>query len=194
MMIRLDKISFGYPERDLGRNVRTILSDYSLEIPDGARICLSAPSGKGKSTVLRLIMGLEKPDSGIVNGTDGLSFSCVFQDSRLLPWKTVLENVSMFSDSDSARDMLGRLGLSDSADKYPDELSGGMNRRVCLARALCHQFDVLILDEAFTGLDEGIKNDCLRITDGCIGKKTLVMTSHDLSDAAALKAVVVANL
>ncbi len=185
-MIRFDSVYFGY---GAGRDV---LQDVSLTIPDGARLCLWAPSGGGKTTMLRLLMGLEKPRKGRITGTEGLRFSAVFQEDRLLPWKTAAENVALFSDDASARAMLWRLGLGEAADDKPDRLSGGMKRRVALARALCHDCDVLVLDEPLTGLDAQAKTICLQTIDEAARGKTLVMTGHDAADAAFLRAKKVA--
>lgn len=181
-MIRLDRVTFGYgPQKE-------VLRDISLEIPEGGRLCLTGPSGEGKTTVLRLLLGLEKPRRGTISVPEGTAFSAVFQEDRLLPWKTALENVALFSDRETARRCLAALGLSDSLDAMPDTLSGGMKRRVALARALAHPFDVLVLDEALTGLDGGTKTQCLAAIDQAVGHRTLVMATHDESEAAALGA------
>lgn len=181
-MIEFSHVDFGY------KAGQEILRDFSLTVPDGGRICLWAPSGGGKTTVLRLLMGLEKPRKGIITGRENLRFSAVFQEDRLLPWKTVAENVALFSDDAFARDMLQRLGLGDVCDEMPAALSGGMKRRVALARALCHDFDVLVLDEPLTGLDEQTKAICLQTIDEAARGKMLVMTGHDKQDAAFLQA------
>lgn len=181
-MIRFDGVSFGY---GFGKNV---LHDFHLTIPDGGRIWLWSPSGGGKTTVLRLLMGLEKPRKGRITGCEGLRFSPVFQEDRLLPWKTVKENAALYSDEETARTMLTRLGLGEVLDARPSELSGGMKRRVALARALCHDCDVLVLDEPLTGLDAEAKKICLQAIEEKVHGKTMVMTTHDASDAAFLRA------
>ena len=159
-MIVFENVSFGYKR---GINV---LSGFSLEVPDSGRVCLFGKSGCGKSTVLRLAMGLAKPGSGRITGTEGIAVSAVFQEDRLIPWKTVLENVALFADgkeqvaagesdrvaagasgrehaggnaapADHAAYYLCALGLGDVLQSFPDELSGGMKRRVALARVCC---------------------------------------------------------
>lgn len=183
-MIRFEHVSFQY------EHGKKILNDLSLEFRPHGRYCLSAPSGKGKSTVFRLAAGLEKPDSGRITGMEGKTVSAVFQDDRLIPWKTVLENISLFSSlpEEQIINTLRLLGLDGTENMLPKELSGGMGRRVALARALCHESDILILDEVFTGLDEETRKQCLSVTDELIQDRTLLMASHELSDAEALHA------
>lgn len=182
-MVRLDNVTFGYALW------KPILRDFSLTAEPGARICLTGASGKGKTTVLRLIMGLEKPRKGTVFMPEGIRISAVFQEDRLLPHKTVLENTALFSDAETARGTLCKLGVGGVTEEYPSALSGGMKRRVALARALSHPFDLLVLDEAFTGLDAQSKERCLTAVDAAVGDRTLLMVSHDESEAAALGAV-----
>ena len=182
-MIRFDHVTFGY---GLGEDV---LRDFSLDIPAGGRVCLTGASGQGKTTALRLLLGLEQPQRGAVIRPEGVRFSVVFQEDRLLPWKTVLENAALFSDADAARCWLTELGLGDSLDALPGTLSGGMKRRAALARALAHPFDVLVLDEALTGLDDAARSRCLAAIDRAVGpQKTLVMACHDRAEADALGA------
>ena len=179
-MIRFDHVTFGYvPER-------AVLRGFSLEVPSGGRVCLTGASGQGKTTALRLLLGLEKPRKGTISVPEGVRFSAVFQENRLLPWKTVLENAALFSDEESARRILTTLGLGDSLDALPETLSGGMKRRAALGRALAHPFDVLVLDEALTGLDGETKRRCLTAIDDAVGRRTLVLATHDAEEAHAL--------
>lgn len=180
-MLEMSHVSFGYGLK------RNILKDFYLSLPDGGRICLQGASGAGKTTVLRLAMGLEKPRRGTVMLTPGTRISAVFQEDRLLPHKTVLENVALFGDGEKAREILCKLMIEET-DAMPADLSGGQKRRVALARALVHPFDLLILDEALTGLDEESRCVCLTAIDEAVGDRCLLMASHDPRDAEILRA------
>ncbi|MBO4853918.1 MAG: ABC transporter ATP-binding protein [Oscillospiraceae bacterium] len=184
-MIRFENVTFAY------RGKPPVLESWSLAIPDGARLSLFGASGIGKTTALRLLMGLERPRHGRVTGTEGLRFSAVFQENRLLSERTVLENAALFSDTETACRVLNRLGLADVLDSLPHQISGGQRRRAALGRALAHPFDVLVLDEALTGLDGESAERCLTAIDEITADKTLVLVSHDKSHAERLRAVAV---
>jgi ABC-type nitrate/sulfonate/bicarbonate transport system permease component/ABC-type nitrate/sulfonate/bicarbonate transport system ATPase subunit len=154
-------------EKKFNENTLCNYDDFSLS-SDVINV-LKGPSGSGKTTLLRLLSDLEKPDSGKIDKDALLSFACSFQDVRLLPWLTVLENIIYGmkpEDKHVAGDLsdflLRKMELEDQRNKYPDELSGGQQQRVGLARALAAKSDVLLLDEALTGLDNELKK---RITD-----------------------------
>ena len=181
-MLEMSHVTFGY---GLKRNV---LKDFSLSLPDGGRICLQGASGRGKTSVLRLAMGLEKPRRGSVILSPGTRISVVFQEDRLLPHKTVLENAALFGEEKVAKDMLCKLMMGEYLTAMPAELSGGQKRRVALARALVHPFDLLILDEALTGLDEACREVCLAAIDEAVGDRCLLLATHDRRDAEALHA------
>ena len=181
-MLEVQNVTFGYSLRD------SVIKDFSLTVPDGGRICLQGASGVGKTTLLRLAMGLERPRRGSVSLTPGTKISAVFQEDRLLPQDTVLGNVALFSDVERAKETLCKLNLKEYLNTYPETLSGGQKRRVALARALAHPFDLLILDEALTGLDEETRLLCLAVIDETVGGSGLLMASHDLRDAEALHA------
>ena len=131
-----------------------MLRQFSAELPLEGVTVLRGASGAGKTTLFRLLLGLEKLDIGEVTGMLGKRPAVMFQEDRLLPWATALENVSLVSDAARAEAALSRLGLCDNLCQLPGELSGGMRRRVALARALAYGGDILFLDEPFTGLDE----------------------------------------
>ena len=136
---------------------KTVIENLNAEIPDRGITGIFGPSGSGKTTLLRIICGLDSPDSGRVTGTEDVRFSLVFQEDRLLESCTALKNVDIVSDREKAEYWLGKTGLGDSFDKYPSQLSGGMRRRVALARAFAFDGDILVLDEPFNGIEEETK-------------------------------------
>lgn len=166
----------------------TVIDNFSLELEKGSRIALMGPSGCGKTSLLKAIAGLMKPRSGSVS-VDG-SISCVFQEPRLLPWLSALENINaVLSDSPStmpeARKWLEAVGLGEAADKRPEELSGGMRQRLSIARALAYGGEVLLLDEPLKGMDadteDSVKALILREAEG----KTLILVTHNEAEARA---------
>lgn len=158
---------------------KKVLDKLSFEIPDKGIFGIFGASGHGKTTLLRLICGLEKPDSGEIFGTTELKFSVVFQEDRLLPSLTALENVALVSDKATASGLLERVGLAESANKYPSELSGGMSRRTAIARALAYGGDMLILDEPFKGLEAELKEDIGKLICEYAQTKPVVIVTHD---------------
>jgi len=148
-----------------------VLAGIDLEIPASQFVALLGPSGCGKSTLLRLVAGLDTPDGGSVavggrpvrrrEQLDAIAF--VFQEAHLLPWRTLIKNVllplelrgmALGERRDRALHMLEKVGLSDARERYPAQLSGGMQLRGSLARALVTEPRLLLLDEPFAALDE----------------------------------------
>ncbi|MBO5213690.1 MAG: amino acid ABC transporter ATP-binding protein [Clostridia bacterium] len=168
-----------------------VLENLSFSVSPGERVLISAPSGGGKTTLLRILCGLESADSGTVQGILPGSVAYQFQEPRLFPQLTALENITcIHPDPESARQTallwLEKLGLAEAAHQYPHELSGGMKQRVALARALSADRPILFLDEPFTALDPELK-DAVRNTvlAACEGK-TLFLVSHDPKDGELL--------
>jgi len=164
---------------------RRILDEVSLTAEPGRIVCLFGPSGCGKTTVLNVAAGLVRPDSGRVSVTgDRLGYG--FQDDRLVPWLSVRENLQLglagHCTPDEARrrtDLwLERLGLADAAAKRPGALSGGMRRRVNLARALAVDPDVLLLDEPFAFLDGAMIETVQRYIAELRDRTTILIVSH----------------
>ena len=166
-----------------------VLDRLNWRFPGGQISCVQGPSGCGKTTLLRLIAGLEAPDSGEIRGADGKKISAVFQENRLLENLTAEKNILLtarpgFTRTD-ARALLNDLGLSNAAQRRVRELSGGMQRRVAVARALAADYELLLLDEPLTGLDDDARLRVLRRIQADLNGRTAIWITHD-PDAAAL--------
>lgn len=178
---------------------RDIIRDLSFALPAGASLSLLGPSGCGKTTLLRLIMGLEQPSAGSIEIDPPLraQMTYVFQEPRLVPWRTALENVllplELQSEKNSdatqhAIELLHKLGLGERLHHFPHELSGGMQMRTALARALVTKPRLLLLDEPFAALDERTR---FRLQDLLLElKSTLslqyVFVTHSIAEAVYL--------
>ena len=169
---------------------RTVITGCSLSLAAGDRVALMGPSGCGKTTLLRIVLSLQKPDRGSII-TSAQRIGAVFQEPRLLPWRTAAENVNLvLSDRpetmSEARAWLDRLELSDALDLYPAELSGGMQQRVSIARALSISPDLLVLDEPFKGLDAELHDRVLETVCTSLSGAALLLATHSEEEAEAL--------
>jgi NitT/TauT family transport system ATP-binding protein len=160
-----------------------VFDGFSHMFPSNSITAVTGPSGSGKTTLLRIIAGFEKADGGEVR-IDGKKISMVFQEDRLLPSKTALENVAAVTDRENARRWLEKVGLKDDACTLPGELSGGMKRRVAIARALAFGGDILLLDEPFMGLDPDLHDSIFDLILREKGKACIILVTHDMEDAA----------
>ena len=170
---------------------KTVLQNVSFTAGAGVT-CVMAPSGSGKTTLLRLVLGLETPDGGEVFVPAGCRFAAVFQENRLLEGLDTLGNLRFVLgpalEEPAARALLEELGLGDVGSKIVRDYSGGMKRRLALARALLAPCDALVLDEPFTGLDPEIRARCWEQVRRYTAGKSVVLASHDPADARALEA------
>ncbi len=180
-----------------------LINDLSLHIPAGDRVCIMAPSGTGKTTLLNLLTGGLKPDSGIVSFEvdtgDGVNISMVFQEDRLCSEYTAAYNIALglkrgCRKTDLIQSHLEQLGMGESIFADVKELSGGMKRRVAIVRAVMSQSRVLILDEPFASLDEELKDRTAEYIIENLNGRTLVVVSHDEKDAERLNARILPNL
>jgi polar amino acid transport system ATP-binding protein len=186
---------------------RTVLDDVSLEVGTGEVVCLIGASGSGKSTLLRCINLLEPIDDGTIH-LDGVDISepgldpdpirrrigMVFQSYNLFPHMSVLRNITLAPTKvlrrpkaearAGALELLGRFGLADKADAYPDQLSGGQQQRVAIVRALAMQPEIMLLDEVTAALDPVLVGEVLDVirelrTNGM----TMVLATHEMGFA-----------
>ena len=175
-MLIIDGITVTYGENK-------VLNNFSADLSQFAITALCGPSGCGKTTLLNVIAGFVKPQSGSIK-TDKTPV-LMFQQPRLFPWLTAIQNVNaVLSDKKetlpTARQMLEKAGFFDF-DKYPDQLSGGMQQRVALARTLASSGELLLLDEPFSALDADSKQALLQLikNDG----RQMIFVTHDPADA-----------
>ena len=188
-MLVIDRIYYQYDRSP-------ILDGVSLTLAPGQILCLTGPSGCGKTTLLRIAAGLTQPSSGVINNR----FACtayVFQEPRLLPWQTTQENLAFGlkakgipkPERDRTSIQLAKqLGLEQALYHYPHQLSGGMQQRVALGRALAINPDLLLLDEPFNGLDVGRRREFQQILLQLLSDRNLAacLVSHDLAEAVRL--------
>ena len=184
-MLELNEISLRFGDKQ-------VLDGCTLRLKTGEHIALMGPSGCGKTTLLRVALSLQPPDTGSVSGDVGRT-AAVFQEPRLLPWRTAAENVNaVLSDTKEtmpeALSMLDRVELSDAAEKYPAELSGGMQQRVSIARALAYRPDLLVLDEPFRGLDDELRGRIVSLLSASLPSPSasLLLVTHSEDEARAL--------
>ena len=205
--VEVEHVSVVYPAKE---HTVTALADVSLSIKEGEFVSLIGPSGCGKTTLLRVVADLEQVTSGSVR-VNGLSarearlaraYGYVFQSPALFPWRTVLANVCLpleihGLDKDRARrvalEHLERVGLTGFEGKYPWQLSGGMQQRVSIARALGFEPKLLMMDEPFGALDEitrdRLNEQLLRLWER--EKRTVVFVTHSIPEAVFLSSRIV---
>ncbi len=188
--IRLDRLSKAYGEH-------RVLENFSAFIPSGKITALMAPSGQGKTTLLRILMGLETADSGHIDGLEGLRLSAVFQEDRLCENLTASANIRLAAPRKNPEEIshaLQAIGLEGVSRQPVRELSGGMRRRVAILRALLADYDLLFLDEPFKGLDEVTKELVIRDTRQRAAGKTVLLVTHDKEEADAMGACQILEL
>lgn len=197
VLISCKKIRKVFPQDE---GVLVVLDGVSFDVEEGSFTTLLGPSGCGKSTLLNILRGLDNVSDGELelscSGIDDVRMSYVFQTDRLLPWKTIIENITFVHNPDESKNdikdkamsYLELVGLTDFTNHFPHQLSGGMRQRVGIARALSVEPDILLMDEPFSHLDEitakKMRGDLIDIWQKA--KVTILFVTHDLSEATLL--------
>jgi len=202
--LHLDRVSFSYNQQD---SLVHVLDDVTLTINEGEFVSIIGPSGCGKSTLLSLLSGLNFPSDGrivlgdkILDGP-GLERGVVFQHYSLFPWMSARKNIifglEQLKDGRSHKELeavtdkyLELVGLGNVGEKYPSQLSGGMQQRVAIARAFAMDSQMLLMDEPFSAVDaknrSTLQELLLELWDGGEKKKTVVFVTHDVDEAILL--------
>lgn len=174
-------------------NDNIIFNGLNVEFRDNEINCILGPSGVGKTTLFNILAKIESHDSGSITGTEKKRVAYVFQEDRLLEWKTVYENIAfVIADEKDIRKRVEKViqmvRLSGYEGYYPNELSGGMRQRVSLARAFVYNPQLLFLDEPFKGLDIALKEDIMKdfYEQWDKEKYSVIMATHDIEEAILL--------
>lgn len=192
--INIDIVAKSYPA-SLGNDSRQTIADFQLQVAGNQFVCLVGPSGCGKTTLLNMIAGLDRSYSGNIvtdNGRQAPKIGYVFQNPRLLPWRTVRQNIELVFDGDPPSalidNLLAEMQLTEAQHQYPQRLSLGMQRRVAIIRAFAIDPDILLLDEPFVSLDAGNARQVRSLLYGLWQQRphTVLFVSHDLREAIAL--------
>ncbi len=170
------------------------LAPTDADFAEHSFTCIVGRSGCGKTTLLRLLCGLEKPDAGTIELPPGKRIAPVFQEPRLMPWLNVARNITLAARHDAELDertlpeLLRMLEMEGTERLYPSQLSGGMAQRVSLGRTLFYNPDIILMDEPFSALDyftrQGLQRTLLRLHAG--QRKTIIFVTHDVEEALLL--------
>ena len=195
-MLKLKNIKFKYDNSN-----EQVLDKFNLELSEGETLAILGASGCGKSTILRIIAGLEIPQDGSVyiNGkdvskvpTEKRNVGFVFQEYALFPHMTVYDNINYGLNSkgnkEKIEEVANLVGISEYLKRYPHELSGGQRQRVALARSIAYQPNILLLDEPFSNLDTELKDQIRNDLKNILNKTniTTILVTHDKDDAKVL--------
>ncbi|ORU91125.1 MAG: nitrate/sulfonate/bicarbonate ABC transporter ATP-binding protein [Cycloclasticus sp. symbiont of Poecilosclerida sp. N] len=171
------------------------IKDLRFELSSNEFVCIVGPSGCGKTTLLNIIAQLDQQFDGVIqwdNNSAEIKSSYVFQTPRLLPWRSVMENIQLANNNQnsfaSMKSLLQKLGLENNLDSFPNHLSLGMQRRVALARAFCVQSDILLMDEPFVSLDQPTARKARELLLALWQEqpRCIIFVTHDLNEAIEL--------
>lgn len=162
---------------------KIVLKNFNIDIREGQTTFVLGKSGSGKTTFSKIVLGLEKIDAGEITGLDGKKISVVFQEDRLMENMTIGSNFKMTVDSHINRkqivEKMEKIGLFQPLETKISELSGGMKRRISILRAFLIEFDLIVMDEPFRGLDEETKEKVMNFVIQNIKGKTAIIITHN---------------
>ena len=175
-----------------------VFDHFNLVLQTHSTTGIMGKSGRGKTTLLRLLLGLESPDSGQILGLENQLLSAVFQEDRLIDTLTIYQNICLphlhqhtLPERSHVASVLASLDITPDLDKKVGELSGGMKRRVAIIRAVMAQYDCLILDEPFKGLDAKTKDLTMAYVKSNTRNKTVLLVTHDITELDFLQCEVI---
>ena len=174
MDIRVENLCKSYGDNQ-------VLDHFSCVFQEKKRTCIMGKSGVGKTTLLSILLGIEKADSGTIDGLQGKKISAVFQENRLFENLDAVTNIRITTGKTDTEivSLLKEMDLPETDKKPVQEYSGGMKRRVAIARALLADYDLLLMDEPLKGLDEATKNKVEEIIKKNTADKTVIFVTHD---------------
>ncbi|MCL1792529.1 MAG: ATP-binding cassette domain-containing protein [Oscillospiraceae bacterium] len=175
--------------KSYGQNA--VFGNFGCQIEEGAVNCIMGASGKGKTTLIRILLGLEKPDSGQISGIADLKKSVVFQEDRLCENLSAESNIRLACRKalkmNSITEAMLAVGLNSDCLKQPvRSMSGGQKRRVAILRALMAEYDILFMDEPFKGLDAEIKKKTMSYAKEQSNGKTVILVTHDKKECETM--------
>lgn len=183
-MININKVSVDFQGHK-------VLSDINMHIADHEIVVIIGTSGCGKTTLLKAVSGVIKDYEGSITGLDKNNISYVFQDDRLLPWRSVWDNIKLVKDGDNAEEIqsfIDMVGLKGFENYYPAQLSGGMKKRCGIARAFYKKSNILFMDEPFQGLDYFLRMDMQRVLLDVWKehRQSILFITHEIDEALML--------
>ena len=165
---------------------KTVISGFSLEIKDGETVCIMGPSGCGKTTLINILLGFMAPESGKISGVPE-KVAAVFQEPRLCDDFSLISNVKIAAAKGTSDDeiyrCLNKLGLKELAGEKVRVLSGGQKQRAAILRAILSDYDLIVMDEPFKGLDEETKETVMDFVKSSVSGKTCIIVTHEKKEA-----------